>query len=400
MELEFDFDILKKWRKAILIIWLTMDAKKSFICLFINIILMAYWTYWNRTSRGRAGWSKKIWRWFVLLIVLGIVWYSLLFSWKIQPAETVVVAKWNTIQKFFNTLSWKERMRMKIYLAINNVDTSKVEVGTYTFSWSYSPENFVKTILAGPSETYVRYTVLEWWSVYDIDADMAKKEIIQPGEFLAYVQNPETITQLSQTYSFLQQEKQLTTLEGFLYPDTYFLWTQTDPISQLVKMSLKRFDEKIYTLWTEKKDAFAQALQKHEITLSFPGSLALASVIQKEERNNKEKPTIAWIFINRLSQGIMLWADISLCYGRKEPYETCTPSLIARYVSDPSNEYNTRVHRWLPPTPISSITAETFDALLQFAEADYLFYLHDSSGGIHYGKTNAEHEANKRTYLQ
>lgn len=304
------------------------------------------------------------------------------------------------MQKFFAPLQWIETLRMKVYLATHSVDASKLEVGTYTFSWSYTPAKYIEQIMQWPTETYVRYTVLEGRSVYDIDADMTNKWLINEGDFLSYVTDQANIQKLSVTYSFLNQQPVLTTLEWFLYPDTYFLWTEWDPISQLVSASLKRFNEKIYSLWTEKQQQFAQNLQEYSITLSLPWALSLASVIQKEERNNAEKPTIAGIFINRLSQGIQLWADISLCYGRQQPYETCTPSLIARYVSDSSNEYNTRVHKWLTPTPISSVTADTFDALLDFADTEYLFYLHDSSGGIHYWKTNAEHEINKRQYLQ
>jgi UPF0755 protein len=68
----------------------------------------------------------------------------------------------------------------------------------------------------------------------------------------------------------------------------------------------------------------------------------LASVVEKEERNTKNKPTVAGIFINRLANGMRLDADITLCYGLHEAYETCIPSMIARKVSDKTNIYNTR----------------------------------------------------------
>lgn len=346
--------------------------------------------------------KKKWWvgRYILLLLVLLIAGYVIFFAWSITPPKTITIAKWNTLQKFITPLSRKERLRVKTYIATNNIDTSKLEVGSYEFSGSYSPAKYVETILAGPTATYVRYTMLEWWSIYDIDADMASKGMIAEGEFLAYVKSPETISSLQQKYPFLQQEKPLTTLEWFLYPDTYFLGTDGDPIQQLVNAALKRFDEKIYSIWNAEKDRFAGNLKPYSVSLSLPWALSLASVIQKEERNNAEKPTIAGIFLNRLSQGIQLGADISLCYGREEPYETCTPSLIARYVNDSWNIYNNRVHRWLPPTPISSVTADTFESLLDFENTPYLFYLHDSAGRIHYGKTNAEHEANKAQYLR
>ncbi len=350
--------------------------------------------YTNPKTRSWKG------RYILLILLILFFGYIFFFTGKIQPPKTVTVAKGNTIQKFFAPLTWKETIRMKIYMTTHKIDTAKLEVGTYDFSGSYLPSKYIETILAGPTTTYIRYTILEWWSVYDVDADMATKGFISSGEFLAYVNNPQNISTLTQKYPFLQQDKELKTLEWFLYPDTYFLWKEWNTIQQLVGASLKRFDEKIYTLRTAKKEDFRAKLQPYTISLSLPWAITLASIIQKEERNDAEKPTIAWIFLNRLSEGIQLGADISLCYGREQPYETCTPALISQYIYDTTNPYNTRIQKWLPPTPISSITAETFDALLGFKNTEYLFYLHDAKGNIHYAKTNAEHEANKAQYLQ
>lgn len=70
--------------------------------------------------------------------------------------------------------------------------------------------------------------------------------------------------------------------------------------------------------------------------------LTLASVIEKEERAAANKPTVAGIFLKRLSLGMRIDADITLCYGLKTGYETCTPVLIAKSVSDTKNPYNTR----------------------------------------------------------
>lgn len=134
--------------------------------------------------------------------------------------------------------------------------------------------------------------------------------------------------------------------------------------------------------------------------LSLPGALALASVIEKEERSNKQKPIIAGIFVNRLAQGMQLGADITICYGFQEPYETCTQSRIIGGLRDTANIYNTRVHTGLPPTPIASVSDQTWTSLLRYQQNDNLFYLHDAQGAIHYAKTNAEHEQNKAQYLQ
>lgn len=341
----------------------------------------------------------KVWRYIVLLIVLyGL--YVLLWWWKITPDSSVYVKKWDSIQVFFDNLSVLQRVRTKFYIMKKGVDTKKIQTGTYLFSWSYSPGEYIQTILKWPTQEYIRYTMLEWWSVYDVDADMAKKWLITAGEFLQYVTDSNKIQDLSETYAFLKQNKPLVTLEWFLYPDTYFLSTNGDTVPQFIQASLKRFREKVIPLWETYKGEFTNRVGAEWLTISLVGAVNIASIIEKEERALSEKSTIAGVFLNRLSQNIQLGADITLCYGRKEPYETCTPSIIAAYVRDETNQYNTRVFEWLPPTPISSITSDTFNALMNFKKTPYLFYLHDSAWKIHYAETNAQHEDNKKQYLQ
>jgi UPF0755 protein len=53
----------------------------------------------------------------------------------------------------------------------------------------------------------------------------------------------------------------------------------------------------------------------------------------------------------------------------------------------------------MPPQAISNPAVDSIDAVLNFVDSDYVYYLHDSKGGIHYGSTLAEHNANKRKYL-
>ncbi len=343
--------------------------------------------------------SPKIWRYILLLfIVMVVVYFSL--TWDIKTADSIYVKKWDTIQAFMEPLSSMDRIRLKLYLKTNSVNTQKIQTWTYVFSWSYSPAKYIEHIMKWPEQDYIRYTMLEGWSIYDVDADMSQKWLIQPWALLQRANDEWVIAQLSEVFPFLKQSTPITTLEGFLYPDTYFLSTNSDIVTQFFQASLKRFDEKIIPLREKNKSQFTNRVKESGISLSFYGALTLSSVIEKEERASSAKPTIAGIFINRLWGDIQLWADITLCYGLKEPYESCTPSVINRWIYDKGNIYNTRIQKWLPPTPISSVTDITFDALMNFSRTKYLFYLHDNSGKIYYAETNAEHEENKRNYLR
>lgn len=113
----------------------------------------------------------------------------------------------------------------------------------------------------------------------------------------------------------------------------------------------------------------------------------------------ENKPIIAGIFLNRLEKGMRLDADITLCYGLKFTYDQCHQNILP-HLNDANNPYNTRQVSGLMPTPISSPSIETILAVLNFQKTDYLFYLHDNQGGIHYGTTNEEHASNIAIYLR
>jgi UPF0755 protein len=233
---------------------------------------------------------------------------------------------------------------------------------------------------------------LEGRSIYDIDADLTAKGYISEGEYVSYTTNTEKIAELSTRYDFF--DSSIKSLEGFLYPDTYYLDNRGNLVNQLVSIQLNTFKKKVRNLYTNN---FTDIKTKYK--LNTYQTITLASIIEKEEKADGNKPTVAGIFYNRLQKGMLLGADITLCYNFKKPYASCTPSVIGKNVSDTNNPYNTRQVAGLTPTPIGNPNVETIKATLFPKQTSYLFYLHDSNGGIHYGETNAEHERNKSQYL-
>lgn len=334
--------------------------------------------------------KSKLWRWIFLLVILILLVF--VFSGRsFDLHKTVVIQKGDNFQKFTNELASLKKLKMKVYLRTHkDIDLKKIQEWSYVFSGNYSFATFLNQISKWPTQNYIRYTVLEGRSIYDIDEDLVKKWYANPGDFVKYVSDYGTISALYQQFEFLRPFN-LWTLEWFLYPDTYHVDIDAPFIKQLVTQQLRNFEKKIWT---------SMSGIRLGIDMSPYQLLVLASVIEKEERKASNKPTVAGIFLKRLSIGMRIDADITLCYGLKTWYGTCTPSLIAKNVDDSKNPYNTRQQKWLPPTPICSPTVSSVDALLNFVASDYLFYLHDMQGQIHYGKTIAEHNANKNQYLK
>jgi UPF0755 protein len=176
--------------------------------------------------------------------------------------------------------------------------------------------------------------------------------------------------------------------EGYLFPDTYRIPKDTT-IQTVIKQMRDNFDQKYAQINT-----INSKLNKSQIVI-------LASLIEREAITNAEKPIIAGILVNRLNAGIALQVDATIQYAKgqnpitKKWWEEVT---IDEYKSVKSS-YNTYLFTGLPPGPISNPGLEALRAAANPADTNYLYYLHDKNGQIHYAKTVEGHEANIRKYL-
>jgi len=341
--------------------------------------------------------SPKIWRWIVLWLLIFFVWKW--YSWPIVLHEKLEIKEWDSFYSVLWILKSSDSLKMKLYLKKEHPDLSKLSQWRYSFSWEYSTESLVDSVLAGPEKKYLSYTILEWWSVYDVDHDLAKKKLIGEWDYLKFVSSKDFIFDYSHDYDFVNDD--MKSLEWVLYPDTYYLDQWQDVVLQLVRLQLDTFEKKVYDIYQKDiSDFYVRVKDDYGLDFSWYDILKLASVVEKEERSTKNKPIIAWVFLNRLEGWMRLDADITLCYGLREPYETCTPSVIVKWIYDKNNIFNTRVRWWLVPQPIASISDETINAVLHYVKTNNYYYLHDSSGQIHFAETVGGHNTNKNTYLK
>lgn len=305
---------------------------------------------------------------------------------------------------FEKVSSWLTPMKLKWFLKKNPESISTLQPWSYIFSWDYSFEDFFAFLDAWPQVSYVPVTFLEWRSIYDIDAALTRKEYTYAWEYIDFVTNDLIINKYINRYEFLENAAEiwwLQTLEWFLYPETYFVDQSKDFIDQVVFLQLEAFQKNVWEPYQDQILGFNDYLgiQWYEAELTWHDMLTLASVIEKEERVDDNKDDIAWVFLNRLDSDMRIDADITLCYGLEEPYESCTPTIIVENLRDDTNTYNTRAVSGLPPTPIANIHVNSLIGLLDVKQSQNFFYLHDDSGRIHLSKDLPEHNRKKSKYL-
>ncbi len=346
--------------------------------------------------------------WWIVMILFFFVIKNIVATPTIAVEWPVVIAKWDSFQKVYEMIpSTIDRYQLRRYMRTHADTLQSLQAGEYQFSGTQTPATIIEVFNQWPQRSYERLTILEWRSIYDIDEMLVKKWYSDPGAYIAYVTDPRVIERYRSQFEFVQlffdtkSTSSLSSLEWLLYPDTYHLDPKQDIIPQLVNIQLQTFQRRIWTPYQSEIRNFSSHLrsQGFAFDMGFFNMINLASIVEKEERNSNNKPTIVWLFLNRIQNNMRIDADITLCYGLKTGYEACKPSTIVRYLRDATNLYNTRVHSGLTPSPIANISLKTFESLLQFQKTNYLYYLHDPQWRIWYADTLEWHNTNKRNHL-
>lgn len=220
--------------------------------------------------------------------------------------------------------------------------------------------------------------ILPGWNMYDIDSYLAEKNIVQYGEFLRVASD--RYAEYAEKYDFLRGHD---SLEGFLFPDTYRIRRDAGA-NEVILTLLSEFDKKIGDDYRALGDT---AYKK----------LTLASIVEREERNDANQPIVAGILEKRVQEGIAMGADATVCVGYGKTQKECTPAFIGSVIAT-KHPFNTRNQLGYTPTPISNVPLSAWRAALRPEVSSYYYYLHDSEGAIHYARTLNEHAANRQQY--
>lgn len=173
-------------------------------------------------------------------------------------------------------------------------------------------------------------------------------------------------------------------LEGFLFPDTYD-FNRGMPAAQILQRMLGNFQTRTSSVLKEPTVE----------NLTVPQMVTLASLVEKEARTEKDRRLIAGVIMNRIKSGMRLDIDATVRFITNNWSKPITAADLA--IDSP---YNTRLNAGLPPGPICNPGLATLNAVYHPEPSDYLYYLTDSNGVTHYGKTLAEHNENKAKYIR
>ena len=267
----------------------------------------------------------------------------------------------------------------KLYVRFSN-NSSKLKSGKYLFNQTYSNKEIVNTLVSGNIYNEgIKITIPEGSTSKEIIDLLVKNELGTEEEYKKLIDNPK---EFSEKYKFLNEEE-ITSLEGFLYPSTYY-FKEDNSEKEILDDMLSTFNLK-YTDKLQKK--------QKELKMSLLEVVNLASIVEKEAVLDEDRPIIASVFYNRLEIGMPLQSDATIQYIFEKRKKSITYDDLK--IDSPYNSY---INQGLPPTPIANPRIESIEAVLYPANTDYLYFVATIDGGNTYSKTYEEHVKNVEQY--
>lgn len=252
------------------------------------------------------------------------------------------------------------------YLAKTSGLGEKIQAGDFKLSPSMSAEEILKELTVGVVDKWV--TLIEGWRIEEMARELSAKLKVQSVKFVGSARKD----------------------EGYLFPDTYLLnpdMTEEDVIGILKTNFEKKFTDEL------RAKIRSQGLTEGE-------GVILASIVEREGRSDEVRVEVASILLKRLNIGMKLDADATVQYAKDTAeYKTnknlkfWEPIAQVDYQEVRSN-YNTYLHRGLPPGPICNPSLSALEAVAEAHDTNYLYYFHNSKGESFYAEDLETHNQN------
>lgn len=270
----------------------------------------------------------------------------------------------------------------RLYIRYHDVD-ARLEAGDFDLRRNMTMEEIAEALQHARMEE-ITVTVVPGQRMEQIAEMLEGENVIKADAFLALAR------QGTFAYAVLADRPEGSTLEGYLFPDTYRLPAQASALD-LVERMLENFDQRF-------TPAMRQAARDQGLTIHE--AVTVASIVEREGVVAEEYPIIADVYLNRIEQGIPLQADPTFQYARG--YDPATGQWWAPFqvedVSKVSSPYNTFLNPGLPPGPICNPGLAALEAVANPADTDYLFFYAKGDGTHAFARTYEEHLGNQARY--
>ena len=300
------------------------------------------------------------------------------FWWQLDPpgdpgddVTVEIVPGWGT-REIADTLASKgvvgSSLAFQAYVRIT--DAGPFDAGQYQLREKLGVRDAVDALEEGPTFVYEELALPPGLTLAAIAARVGELEGRDARRFLQLAE--------SGVVRSRYQPRDVSSLEGLTWPDTYFV-------------SEDQTDEELLELLVDEFDANAAAAGIDAATgITAYEAVIIGSLIQTEAGVPDDRPLISAVVHNRLADATPLQIDATVIYARGGGDGPITVGELER-----PSPYNTYTVPGLPPTPIATVTTEALSAAIAPADVPYRYYVLSKATGEHaFATTFEEHEQN------
>ena len=317
--------------------------------------------------------------WFLLLFIClcGSSFAFLILNWEqsdIEGVITVRIPKGKTVKEITGILSEKNIVKSdrSFMLAVRSLGYEKdIQAGNLVLHEPKTNLRLINQLVNGMPEL-IKITVLEGWTIYKVSKILENTMGIHHDKVISLCMNKRFIRSLG---------IKAPTLEGFLFPETYYFVETESPRTILQRMV------------SEYQDHISDDIRNRirELGFSELQLITLASIIEGEAIYDDERKNISSVYHNRLHKGMRLQADPTIQYIIKDG-----PRRLLNKDLNIVSPYNTYLNEGLPIGPINNPGLQSIIAALYPSETEYIYFVAKGDGYHTFSITQKEHNFAKR----
>lgn len=317
---------------------------------------------------------------FLAVMITGYFIYSKIFlppkgDFTKEPIE-VKIKPGFSLRIIADTLESKGLIKNKEDFILANKlfrNVNRLKAGRYNIKKGLSVYDVMNIIVEGKTSN-IKVVIQEGLISTQIASILAKKVEIDSTKFIKL---------LSDTSIINQFKLRSNSLEGYLFPNTYFFhWgiTEKEIIKILLKEFNRNFSDSLKAIATDKGWKVGQIL-------------TLASIIEGEALIDSERAVISSVYHNRLQKGMLLQADPTIQYIIPDgPRRLLNKDLAI------DSPYNTYIYPGLPPGPVNNPGKISIVAAISPVKTDYLYFVAKGDGSHIFSKTLSQHLRAKKDF--
>ena len=268
----------------------------------------------------------------------------------------------------------------------------RFDPGPHLLRDDLSARELVARLARSPGRDAARVAIPEGWTRFQIADRLDGLDVCTRAAFLQSTVSLDLLAEL---------KVEAPSAEGYLFPATYRFQVDSHP-DQVVRRLIAELRKRLQAISIAKRGGL-QRLERDRQWGELQ-VLTLASMVEREAANPKERATIAGVFLNRLDDPEflprrMLQSDPTAGYGclvAGDTVPSCrgfTGKITPEMLRDSDNPYNTYKHAGLPPGPIANPGAGAIEAVLEPAKTDFYYFVATGDGRHAFSRTLEEHEA-------